>query len=100
MHPCLTPFPSAERFFVAIVPSFSCFLFDIEVLYQVDKVCGKTHLYHDIEQLVVAYIAKGLAVINKTDEGSFFGLSFSIMIWSAQIKSAVPRLFPFVVSWV
>ena len=31
--------------------------------------------YHDIEQLVVNYIVKGLAVINKSDEGTFFGLN-------------------------
>ena len=68
-------FPNAEWFCVPIVPSYSCFLFDIEVLYQVVQVFGETHLYHDIEQLLVAYIVKGLAVINKSDEGSFFGLN-------------------------
>ena len=68
-------FPSAKWFCVPIVPLYSCFLFDTEVLYQVDQVCGETHLYHDIEQLVVAYIVKGLAVINESDEGSFFGVS-------------------------
>ena len=73
--PLPNTFPNAKWFCVPIVPSYSCFLFDIEVLYQVDQVCGETHLYHDIEQLVVAYIVKGLAVINKSDEGSLFGLT-------------------------
>ena len=47
-------FPNAEWFSVPIVPSYSSFLFDTEVLYQIDQVCGETHLHHDIEQLVVA----------------------------------------------
>ena len=79
MHPCLTLFPMlngsvCKWFCVPIVPLYSCFLFDIEVLYQVDQVCRETHLYHDIEQLVVACIVKGHAVIDKSDVGSFFGL--------------------------
>ena len=65
-------FPDAKWFCVPIVPLYSYFLSDVEVLYQVDQVCGATHLYHDIKQLVVAYIVKGLAVINKSDEESFF----------------------------
>ena len=68
-------FPNAKWFCVPIVPSYSYFLFYIDVLYKVDQVYRETHLYHDIEQLVVAYIVKGLAVINESDEGNFFGLN-------------------------
>ena len=68
-------FPNAKWFCVPIAPVYSCFLFDIEVLYQVDQVCEEMYLYHDTEHLVVAYSVKVPAVINKSDEGSFFGLN-------------------------
>ena len=72
-------FPNAKWFCMPIVPLYTCFLFDMQVLYQVDNMWEEIYLYHDIEQLVVAHIVKGLAVINKSDEGRSQSVSLS---WS------------------
>ena len=47
----------------------------MEALYKVGQVCGETYLHPDIEQLIEAYIVKGLVVMNKSNKGSFFGLN-------------------------